>query len=147
MVLSQSDEAKFVHRVDMVNLVLSGIPVSVLSAATNDSINSITGWVKKADEIGFESLRAKKQPGRPSKLTKDQLSEIKTAIESEPENYGFRVWDGPSLSRFVKDRYGVHLGVRQCQRIFNALGFSLVRPQTFPCPKKDSQARIAFKKN
>ena len=59
MILSQSDEAKFVRRVDMVNLVLLGITVSVLGAASNDSVNSITGWVKKADEIGFESLRAK----------------------------------------------------------------------------------------
>ena len=147
LIVESSGEAKFIHKVDMVNLVLSGVPVATLSAATGNSVNSITGWVKKVDEQGFESLRTKKQSGRPPKISQDQLEEIKAALQEDPESRGFRVWDGPSLSNFVEDKYHVKLGVRQCQRFFHSLGFSLIRPQTYPCPHENSEERNEFKKN
>ena len=147
LILSEGGDAKFIHRVDMVNLVLSSIPVAILSEATGNSVNAITSWVKKADEQGFESLRNKKQPGRPSRLSAEELAEIKQALQKDPREYGLRVWDGPSLSAHIKNKYSKSVGVRQCQRIFHSLGFSLVRPQTFPCPDKQAQDRIDFKKN
>lgn len=147
LILSTSEDAKFIHRVDMVNLVLSGIPVATLSAATNNSVNSITGWVKKVDEQGFDALRSKKQPGRPAKLTQEELEKIKSVLQEEPETHGFRVWDGPSLSSYIEQKFNVKLGIRQCQRLFHSLGFSLIRPQTHPCPNVDSKEREEFKKN
>ena len=146
LILSEGGDAKFIHRVD-INLVLSSIPVAILSEATGNSVNAITSWVKKADEQGFESLRNKKQPGRPSRLSAEELAEIKQALQKDPRECGLRVWDGPSLSAHIKNKYSKSVGVRQCQRIFHSLGFSLVRPQTFPCPDKQAQDRIDFKKN
>jgi hypothetical protein len=42
-----------------------------------------------------------------------------------------QLWDGKLLSEHLRQRYGVHLGVRQCQRIFGQMGFRrrLPRPQ------------------
>lgn len=60
-----------------------------------------------------------KQPGRPTRLTEKQFSEIKSSIKSELEKNGLIVWDGPSLSRFLKDKYGTVLGATQCQRMFH----------------------------
>ena len=67
---------------------------------------------------------------------------IKTA-----KKYGFNVWDGPSLSAYIVKTYSVKLCVRQCQRIFHKLGFSLVRPQTFPNKgEKNEEERNEYKK-
>ena len=52
--------------------------------------------------------------------------------EGRPDKYGYRVWDGVSLSAYIKKTYDVDLCVRHCQRLFHTLGFSLVRPRTFP---------------
>ena len=60
----------------------------------------------------------------------------------------YTVWDGPALSDYIQKTYGINLGVRQCQRLFHELGFSQIRPQTFPSKgKEDDSRRDAFKKN
>lgn len=148
LIVKADNDAKFQHRVEMVNLVLAGMVPSKLSKLCGDSKNAITLWVKTADERGFNALRDKKQTGRPPKLSKDQLAEIRKAVEhDDPKVYDLAVWDGPALSSFIKKRYGVKLGVRQCQRLLHTLGFSLVRPQTFPAKNQgNEQARKAYKK-
>lgn len=150
LIVSSTDDAKFQHKVELINLVLGGMSPSTLSQYVSESKNTITMWVKSADEKGFDSLRVKKQPGRPLKLSSENLASIKTVLEEDnPKAYGYYVWDGPSLSDYIKKTYGVGLCVRQCQRMFHNFGLSLVRPQTFPSKEKEGleEERTAFKKN
>lgn len=149
MIISSTNDAKFQHKVEIINLVLSGLTPSFLSTYCGESKNAITLWVKTADELGFDALKVKKQSGRPMKLSPEQLSHIKDVIaEDDPQKYGYRVWDGPGLSDYIKKTYSVTIGIRQCQRMFHNLGFSLVRPQTFPGKDTDmTQERDTFKKN
>ena len=145
--IKTSKDRKFVHRVECVNLVLNGTTPSKLSKSVREGTSTITMWVKKADELGFESLKDKKSPGRPKKLQEESLHEIKAALIEKPETHGFRVWDGPSLSAFIKREYNTDLGVRQCQRLLHKLGFSLVRPRTMPTKGEDNEEeRDDFKK-
>ena len=74
----------------------------------------------------------KSSPGRPSRLSDEQMQHIDAVLQSNPNDYGFKVWDGPSLSAYIKKEFNIELAARQCQRIFYQLGFSLIRPQTFP---------------
>lgn len=112
-IVSGSADAKYQHRVEMVNLVLAGLTPQFLSEYTKDSKNAITSWVKTADEEGFEGLRAKRQDGRPRRLSGEQLAEVEELVRRD----GRPAWDGRSLSAHVRDEYGVGLSVRQCQRI------------------------------
>ncbi len=84
-------------------------------------------------KCGFEALRPRKKPGRPQRLTGSQKENIKAAVASDPNVYGYTVWDGASLSDYIVSQFGIPLCVRQCQRLLHRLGFSLIRPQTFPC--------------
>ncbi len=148
MLVNADNDAKFQHKIEMVNLVLSGLTPSYLSQYCGDSKNAITLWVKIADEQGFDALHAKKQSGRPSKLTPEQLKEIRVVLEADnPKEYGYNVWDGPTLSAYIAKKYNIKIGTRQCQRIFHSLGFSLVRPQTFPAKdEQNEESRTAYKK-
>ena len=148
LIVNSTVDAKYQHKVEMVNLVLSGLTPSYLSTYCGDSKNTITLWVKIADEQGFEALKVKKQSGRPSKLTSEQIAEIRSVIEEDdPKKYGYNVWDGPSLAAYIKKTYSVTLCVRQCQRLFHNLGFSLVRPQTFPSKgEQNEEERSEYKK-
>ena len=130
----------------MVNLVLSGLTPSYLSTYCGNSKSTITRWVKIADEQGFEALKVKKQTGRKPKLTGDQKEQIRAILEEDdPKKYGHNVWDGPSLSAYIEKTYTVKLSVRQCQRLFHSLGFSLVRPQTFPSKgEQNEQERTEY---
>ena len=148
MIVSSNEEASYIHKVECVNFVLGGMPPSEVSRYVPESKNTITSWVKTADEQGFDALHTKKQPGRPPKLNAQQMAEIENIlIEDKPEKYNYRVWDGPSLSSFIFSKYSVSICVRQCQRFFKNFNMSLVRPQPYPSKGKENiEEREGFKK-
>lgn len=148
LIVNSTEDAAYQHKVEMVNLVLSGLTPSYLSTYCCESKNTITLWVKIADEQGFEALRPKKRTGRPPKLSSDQTAEIRAVLEEDdPKKYGYNVWDGPTLSCYIQNKYSVKLCVRQCQRLLHTLGFSLVRPQTYPSKDElNEEERSAYKK-
>ena len=112
------------------------------------SAATIYKWINIVDESGFEALRNKQIPGRPSRLSDEQLAALDLAIQSDPNDYGFKTWDGPSLSEYITNTFNINLGVRRCQELFHQLGFSHIRPQTFPSKGyEDTKARTSFKKN
>lgn len=147
-IMSSSDESRYLFRVFAVNMVLSGTPASHVGASAGFTKAAVTGWVKAADEHGFEALKPKGKSGRPSKLTDAQKEKIDAILQTDPEDSGYKVWDGPALSTYIKQEFGIDLGVRQCQRLFKELGYSQIRPYTFPSKgQEDSKEREAFKKN
>ncbi len=147
-IVQTTDDIKYRHRVEIVNLVLGGQIPSQLSQYVKESKNTITRWVKIADEQGFEALRPKKPAGRQPRLNAAQRSAIKSVLEEDnPKAQGYEVWDGRSLSSYIERTYSIHLGIRQCQRLFHELGFSLVRPQAHPNQGENNKdVRESFKK-
>jgi transposase len=123
------------------------LPKRCLSFAETASVLFNPG-LKKVDESGWDSLYAVKQGGRPKKLSDQQIAEIKSTINAGPEASGYNVWDGPALSDYIKKKYGIDYGVRACQLLMHRMGFSLIRPQTYPSlGNPDNEARESFKKN
>lgn len=146
-IVSSSDDSKFLRKVTIVNLMLGGMSAKDLTDFCGETDRTLSSWVKAVDERGFEALRPIKQPGRPHKLSDFQREEIKAAVASDPKDYGYNVWDGPTLSNYIESKYNISYGVRQSQRLLHALGFSLIRPQTFPSKGDEtSPAREEFKK-
>ena len=127
-IMSSSDEARYLFRVFAVNMVLAGTPASQVGASAGFTKAAVTGWVKTVDEQGFEALRPH--------------------LQDDPNDHGFKIWDGPALSAYIKAKYDIEIGVRQCQRLFHRLGYSRIRPQPFPSKGyEDTEEREAFKKN
>ena len=147
-IIDSSDEYKYIFRVALVNFMLARTATAEeISTFSGVSRRTLTSWVQKVDENGFEALRTVKQPGRTPRLSEKQMAEIKVAITASPEESGYRVWDGITLSDFIKVHFDIDLGIRQCQRIFNILGFSKIRPQKYPSlDERNGEEREVFKK-
>ena len=146
-IMDSTVDSRFYNRVAAVNAVLSGVPPANAAGWFGMTGRILSIWVKKADECGFESLRDKPRPGAPTKLSESQLADIDKMIQSSPGDYGCNVWDGPSLSSVIKQRFGIDLSTRQCQRLFHKLGYSKIRPQTYPSKDSDqTEARERFQK-
>lgn len=146
-IVSKSSDNKFVHRVSMVNLMLSGFSAKELAKYCGESERTLQFWLKKVDEQGWETLISKKQPGRPSRLSNQQIEEIRIAVQADPEQSGYNVWDGPTLSAYIKRKHNIEYGVRASQLLLHRMGFSLIRPQVYPSLEQpDDEAREAFKK-
>ena len=67
------------------------------------------------------------RPGRPTRLNAAQLREVDRVLRGRPTDAGMPVnlWDGKTLAAWIKKKYGIQLGVRQCQRLFRRFGFRL----------------------
>ncbi len=147
-ILESSAKSRFYFRVLAVTMALSDWKISQIAEILNVSRMSISTWVKTVDEKGFDALKSKKHEGRPPKLTVEQRTEIDSVLQSDPNLYGYKIWDGPNLSSYIKSTYGIDLSVRQCQRLFHSLGFSLIRPRPYPTKGyENTEERNAFKKN
>ena len=148
ILVRENADIKFAYRVSMVNLILSGMSAKELSAHCGDGETTLMSWVTKVDHFGWDALHTKKQPGKPSKLNEGQIAQVKAAVLGSPDDCGFKVWDGPSLSKYIKDSFNIDLGVRACQKLLHKMGFALIRPQMYPSlSNPDNEARDAFKKN
>jgi len=146
--LSSSKDARYIYRLTIVSLFIEGVSLETLSNSTHYTKEQISRWAKSADIYGVESLIDGDRIGRPSKLSPEQIAEIDDVLQKDPKEYGYNVWDGPSLSTYIKNTYDIDYSVRQCQRLFKTLGYSKIRPRKFPSKgNENNDARVDFKKN
>ena len=75
------------------------------------------------------------------------MEHLKEQIQKHPNESGLdsNLWDGKLLSHYIKKKYKKDLKVRQCQRIFNKLGFRLKRGRTMVA-KGNVDDKKTFKK-
>ena len=147
-IVTENADVKFIYRVSMVNLILSGMSPKTLSEFCGYSERTLQNWLKNVDESGWETLMSVKQNGRPCRLTDSQISSLHDTVKSDPEDFGYHVWDGQTLSDYIYSEFGIDYGVRASQYLLHRMGFSLIRPRTYPSLEDpDDEARDDFKKN
>jgi len=146
--IRRSQEARYDHRLHAVLLVAQGVTCPEAAALLGDAPRTVQYWVRRFEEEGFAGLADADRPGRPKKLSEQQLSEVGKALRGSPRDFGLRVniWDGKTLSVFIKQQYKVEMGVRQCQRLFRQLGFRLRKPRPL-IAKADPGQQAEHKKN
>lgn len=158
MILSyfnKNEEAKFIHRLHGILLKLENQDntCDTIGRMFGQSPRSISNWIKKVNDAkSIEVLRDSKKSGRTPQLDDTQMSQIKEVLQKEPELSGITasIWDGKSLSFYIQKTYSIELGVRQCQRLFHQLGFSLKRARPTVCksdPVKKEESKKNFMKN
>ena len=145
-----NEEAKFIHRLHGVLLFLAKEDESCdsIGALFGNSPRTISNWIKRINVTGdIESLRGKKQSGRPSRLSEFQKQKLKQIIQEAPEKHGItsNVWDGKTLSAYIEKRYCIVLKTRTCQRLFQQLGFKLKRARPVVA-RADEAKKVESKK-
>jgi transposase len=146
-----NEEAKFIHRLHGVLLFLEKKNESCdsIGALFGNSPRTISNWIKRINATGdIESLRSKKQSGRPPRLSQEQKQELILVIQQSPEKHGItsNVWDGKSLSAYIEKRYSIVMKTRTCQRLFHQLGFKLKRARPVVA-RANEEKKAESKKN
>ena len=146
--IRRTQEARYDHRLHAVLLVAQGLSCTKAASLLGDSPRTVQYWVNRFEEEGFAGLADADRPGRPQKLNEQQLAQISEAVRGSPRDAGMNtnIWDGKTLSAFIKKQYDIELGVRQCQRLFRQLGFRLRKPRPL-IAKADPLQQEAHKKN
>ena len=147
--IRRSQETRFDHRLHAALLVAQGVTCTEAAALLGDAPRRwIHYWIHRFESEGFAGLADADRSGRPKKLSEQQLDEIGKALRESPRKTGLttNIWDGKTLSIFIRQQYAVDLGVRQCQRLFRQLGFRLRKPRPI-IAKADIEQQKKHKKN
>ncbi|HEX9596375.1 MAG TPA: winged helix-turn-helix domain-containing protein [Anaerolineales bacterium] len=146
--IRRSEESRYDHRLHGVLLVAQGMTCPQVAELLGDAPRSVEYWVRRFEQSGLAGLREGERSGRPRRLDEKQLREINSALRRMPRELGLggNLWDGKTLAAWIAKRYGIELGVRQCQRLFRQLGFRLRKPRP-SIARADAARQKAHKKN
>jgi transposase len=122
--IGRSEESRYDHRLHGLLLLAAGHSCQDVAALFGEDDTTVQRWVHRFEQGGLQALRESERPGRPRSLDSMQWQELQADLRRSPQDLGLSaiVWDGSSLSDHLRSRFGVRLGVRQCQRIFRQMG-------------------------
>lgn len=145
--IRRSRDSRYDHRLHAVLLVAHGMSCPQVGRLLGDAPRTVEYWVHQFEEEGLSGLVDLERPGRPSRLNDEQYREIGEVLRQSPLDVGLdtNLWDGKTLSKFIESRYGISLGVRQCQRLFRQLGFRMRKPRPV-IARADPEKQEEFKK-
>jgi transposase len=114
----RSDEARYIHRLHGVLLVLLGLSTIKAGKLLGDPQRTIAHWVNQFREHGLKGLNGEKM-GRPEILSSAQKKTLMNALAKSPQNSGVKAdaWTGARVSSFLHKRYGIKLTLRHCYRL------------------------------
>jgi transposase len=146
--IRRSEESRYDHRLHGVLLIAEGMSCPEVARLLGDSPRTVEYWVQRFEDKGLAGLAEGDRPGRPMRLTPEQLQQVDRVLRRTPRdvNLGVTLWDGKTLSAWIKREQGVELGVRQCQRHFRQFGFRLRKPRP-EIAKADPKLQKVHKKN
>jgi transposase len=129
--IARSEESRYDHRLHGLLLVTGGQSCRQVAELFGEDGTTVQRWVRRFEQGGLDALREGERSGRPRTLDGAQWRKLQGELRKSPRELGFAatLWDGPVLSEHLRRRYGVDLGVRQCQRLFRQMGFRLRKPR------------------
>ncbi len=145
--IRRSEESRYDHRLHGILLVAQGMSCPEVSRLLGDSPRTVEYWVRRFEDRGLAGIVEGERSGRPRRLNDKQLEEINAVLRQPPESVGIAsgLWDGKGLAAFIKKRYRIALGVRQCQYMFKSFGFRRRKPRPL-IAQADPELQAAYKK-
>ena len=129
--IRRSQESRYDHRLHGILLVAQGMSCREVAGLLGDAHSTVAYWVRRYEEEGLAGLVEGDRPGRPKRLTEEQMAQLGAVLRKSPGDFGFssNLWDGKTLAVFIGEQWQIELGVRQCQRLFRQFGFRLRKPR------------------
>ncbi len=146
--IRRSQDSRYDHRLHAVLLVAQGMCCPEVGRLLGDAPRTVEYWVRNFEKEGLSGLADAERPGRACRIGEEQYREIGAILRQSPLDVGMgtNLWDGKTLSAYIKVQYEVDLGVRQCQRLFRQLGFRIRKPRPV-IARADPDRQNEYKKN
>jgi transposase len=143
----RSEESRYDHRLHGVLLCCSGFSCYEVAEILGQSPRTVEYWLKRFEHSGLAGLEERPRPGRPTTLDAAARERLARDLRQSPRSFGYgqNLWDGKLLSHHIAEVLGLHLGVRQCQRLFRQFDFRRRKPRPV-IAQADPKAQRAYKK-
>ena len=109
---------------------------------------TIADWCRRFHEEGIQRRYSKKQPGRPKKLTDEQMSQLESVLVESPQQQGlpFLFWSTKLVQYYIEQEYEISYNSRQVRNILHSMGMTCQKPRPQHV-KANKKAQEEFKKN
>ena len=118
-------------RLRAVDAVESGVHPEDVAASLGMGRGTVYGWLAKYREGGKDALRARPVPGRPPKLSGEQMRRLHTLITgADPRQLEFALalWTRDMVRELIRREFKVSLSAVSVGRLLRTLGLSPQRP-------------------
>lgn len=118
-------------RQQAVKAVKSGQAVESVADAFGVSKRAVFGWLAKFAEGGQNALLAKPVPGRPPKISAEEMRWIaQTVKDNTPQQlkFEFGLWTLSLIGELIKRQFGKSLALASVSRVMKLLGFTVQKP-------------------
>jgi transposase len=120
-----------VMRQQAVKAAREGATVASIATAFGVSTRTVFSWLAQFAEGGQNALLAKPIPGRPPKISADEMRWIAQAVrDNSPQQFKFEfgLWTLSLISELIKRQFGKSLALASVSRVMKLLGFSAQKP-------------------
>jgi transposase len=116
--IRRSEESRYNHRLHAILLIAQGLSAREAAAWLGDAVRTLELWVHRFQKQGLKGLHEVRRPGRPSRLSLEQIAQVQTALSSIPAEAGLTAdaWDSNTLSVYLRS-LGVRMKARQCRNL------------------------------
>jgi transposase len=114
-----SSSERLLHRLHAVALVSSGLSASEVGLIYGDSPRAVAYWMTQYLKCGLEGLEEESRPGRPARFKPSQMKKLQNFVEQSRKRS--QVVNTNTLSKYIKEEFGISLTIRQCWRILKRL--------------------------
>jgi transposase len=117
---------RLIRRIHAVLLRIDGKAVEEVAALLGLGGQTVRDYVHAFLCRGVASLRYRKAPGRPSKLSKTQRKELAELIKAGPEAAGYSTgrWTTVLIQALILRQFGVEYHPHYISELLDQLGFS-----------------------
>jgi transposase len=130
------------HRAQAVLMLAQGVSVLGVARWFRTAPHRVRTWRTWFLEGGRERLADDRRSGRPPKLGSDDLTLLDTALQQDPQAYGWPVttWSIRDLQELLRQRRQVTVSVYTVHRAVRGLGYRYRRPRHDLRHRQDAEA-------
>lgn len=118
-------------RLQAIKAIREGADVASVASAYGVNVRSVFRWLADFANGGHSALLAKPIPGRPPKITADEMQWIAQAVRDHtPLQYKFNygLWTLSLIGGLIDRQFGKKLSLSAISRVMKLLGFSAQKP-------------------
>jgi transposase len=97
------------RRIQAARLLEKGYSEAEVARRVGVHRQSVNRWAKTLAAAGQRGLRRAGRPGRPSKLSREDLVRIAQCLKQGPEQFGYQtgLWTLPRVTKLIEEQCGV----------------------------------------
>lgn len=125
----------------------NGYGMSEISDMVGAHRNTVRGWLVNMANGGMCRIYDTPSPGRPRKLTDDEIYQLELTIRNGPQICGYDggVWTAKNLVKHIQERFGKTYSVSGLLKLVSRLGYSVRKPRPIPHNSATPQEQKKFK--